>query len=240
MSEDFDTALSQVVGIAASAAQTAGGPAARVLAGRRTKRKRIAAAAASLVIVAGGGTALFQLVPSPGGGAPQLTVASPHVSTSASPGATVTVIPAPPTPTTAATSAAPPPSTATSAPHTTGSAPSTPSSPATSKAPAKPPASTGESGPFPGIWDITTWQQYQDAQTAVEQGSEPWLLDPKSVVTAWAAAQQWSSTPAVQQTGTDTFQLTEPGTDVLYTIAGTCPEPNSAAPIWVITSIDHT
>jgi hypothetical protein len=248
VSEDFDTTLSQVIGIAATAAHTAGGPAARAHAGRRIKRRRIAAAAASLVVVAGGGTALFQLLPSSGGAAPPLTIASPHTSAGAT--VTVTAIPTAPTPSMPSTpatpstatkkSAAPPPSTATSAPGTTASAPKTPSSPATSRTPAKPPASSAESGPFPGIWDITTWQQYQQAQTAVEQGSEPWLLDPKSVVSAWAAAQQWSSTPAVQQTATDTFQLTEPGTNVLYTIRGTCPDPSSAAPIWVITSISHT
>lgn len=252
MSEDFDTTLSQVIGIAATAAHTAGGPAARAHAGRRVRRRRIAAAAASLVIVAGGGTALFQLLPSSGGAAPSLTIASPHAGASAGATVTVTAVPTAPTPSapstpttpttpgTAAKSAAPPPSTATSAPGTTASALKTPSSPATSKTPAKPPTSSAESGPFPGIWDITIWQQYQEAQAAVEQGAEPWLLDPKSVVSAWASAQQWSSTPAVQQTATDTFQLTEPGTNVLYTIRGTCPDPGSAAPIWVITSISHT
>jgi hypothetical protein len=90
--------------------------------------------------------------------------------------------------------------------------------------------------PFPGIWDITSWQAYRTAQASVEQGHQPWLLDPASVVRAWAGS-TWGTAPTVRQIGSDTFQLTEPGGTVVDTIRGTRPVPTGAAPIWVITSI---
>lgn len=126
--------------------------------------------------------------------------------------------------------------TATSA--TTGAAAATPTAPSTSPSTATAaPASTGgaSSPPFPGIWDITTWQQYRTDQAAVEQGHQPWLLDPLSIVQAWAS--DWTPTPTITKTGT--YQLTKPGTDTLYTINLTCPDPHSPAPIWVITAINH-
>ncbi|HWG27592.1 hypothetical protein [Actinospica sp.] len=94
------------------------------------------------------------------------------------------------------------------------------------------------SAAFPGIWDITSWKAYRAAQASVEQGHQPWLLDPELVVSAWA--HRWTPVPAVRQIAPDTFQVTEPGTSVIYTIRGTRPDPNSATPIWVITAISHT
>lgn len=94
------------------------------------------------------------------------------------------------------------------------------------------------STPFPGIWDITSWQAYRTAQASVTQGHQPWLLDPESVVSAWA--HRWTPVPTVHQVAADTFQVTEPGAHTVYTIKGTRPDPDSATPIWVITSITHT
>lgn len=121
--------------------------------------------------------------------------------------------------------------------------PGTPSSPAPGTASAgmssvSTPAAS-PSAAFPGIWDITSWQAYRAAQASVMQGHQPWLLDPESVVRAWAAS-QWTTVPAVRQIAADTFQLTKPGTNVIYTVRGTRPDPNSAAPIWVITAITHS
>jgi hypothetical protein len=132
----------------------------------------------------------------------------------------------------------------------TPSSPSAPGSPSTAAStsnsntqpspppPATPSQSVGENRPFPGIWDITSWQQYTAAQQSVEQGHQPWLLDPASVVQAWAS--QWNPVPAVRQIATDTFQVTKPGTNTVYTIHGTRPVPRGAAAIWVITSITHS
>lgn len=112
------------------------------------------------------------------------------------------------------------------------------SSPARSGPPLSGPLGTASTA-FPGIWDITTWQAYRAAQASVVQGHQPWLLDPESVVRAWAAS-QWSPAPAVHQVTANTFQVTKPGTNVVYTVRGTCPDPTSAAAIWVITAISHS
>jgi hypothetical protein len=108
---------------------------------------------------------------------------------------------------------------------------------AVSAAPTHPGTSTP--APFPGIWDITTWQQYRAAQASVEQGHQPWLLDPASVVQAWAGS--WWTTPSpVHRITPDEFQVTKPGTNVVYTVRGTRPDPSGPAPIWVITAIAHS
>jgi hypothetical protein len=41
-------------------------------------------------------------------------------------------------------------------------------------------------GKFPGIWDITSWQQYWQSQYAWINGHQPWLANPAMVVQAWA------------------------------------------------------
>ena len=94
------------------------------------------------------------------------------------------------------------------------------------------------SSAFPGIWDITSWQQYREAQAAVEQGHQPWLLDPVSVVQAWAA--RWAVNLPVRKLAADTYRVAEPGTHVAYTIRGTRPDPTGPAPIWVITQITRS
>ena len=91
--------------------------------------------------------------------------------------------------------------------------------------------------PFPGIWDITTWEKYRDMQESVRQGHQPWLRNPSMVVQAWAA--QWQPMLPVRQVSANVFQVVEPGTSITYTVHGICPDPDSSAPIWVITSISH-
>jgi hypothetical protein len=58
------------------------------------------------------------------------------------------------------------------------------------------------------------------------------------VVSAWA--HQWTPAPTPRQIATDTFQVTKPGTNTVYTIHGTRPVSTGPAPIWVITSITHS
>lgn len=114
-----------------------------------------------------------------------------------------------------------------------------PAAPTTTAPPSKTlPPSASASAAFPGIWDITSWQQYREAQRSVEQGHQPWLLDPELVVQAWAA--RWALDIPVQKVAADTFQVTKPGTHVVYTIRGTRPDPTGPAPIWVITQITHS
>src|SRR5215831_13420930 len=91
---------------------------------------------------------------------------------------------------------------------------------------------------FPGIWDITSWHRYWAAQAAVEQGHQPWLLSPSSVVTAWAAG--WSGSAHVRQTGPGTFEVTRPGTSQAAIVTGTRPVRTGPARIWVITHVSYT
>jgi hypothetical protein len=64
-------------------------------------------------------------------------------------------------------------------------------------------------GRFPGIWDITSWQQYWKSQYAWDNGHQPWLSNPAMVVEAWSRS-RWHTTPVVRQVGAGTFQVTEP------------------------------
>ena len=87
---------------------------------------------------------------------------------------------------------------------------------------------------FPGIWDITSWPAYWAAQYAWNNGHQPWLADPESVVEAWARS-RWNTVPDIKQTGPGTFQVTDPGTGKVYTVTGT--RPVSTPGPWVITKI---
>ncbi len=91
---------------------------------------------------------------------------------------------------------------------------------------------------FPGVWDITTWRRYWAAQASVEQGHQPWLLSPSSVVSAWAAG--WSSNAGITRTGPDTFKVTKPGTSQVAMVTGTRPVSTGPAQIWVITHVSYT
>jgi hypothetical protein len=90
-------------------------------------------------------------------------------------------------------------------------------------------------GKFPGIWDITSWQQYWQAQYAWNNGHQPWLASPAMVVEAWSRS-QWGTAAVIHQVSTDTFQVTEPGGRV-DTVTGT--RPVAVPGPWVITKITY-
>jgi len=92
---------------------------------------------------------------------------------------------------------------------------------------------------FPGIWDITSWQQFWSAQMAFNEGHQPWLSSPLIVVQAWASG-RWATEPAIRQTAPDTFAVTEPGTKKVVTISGTRPATAGTAQLWVITRISSS
>ena len=239
MSKDFDSTLSNAIDVAAGAAQTAGASAARTRGRTRTMRKRIALCTTALVIIAGGTTAAFAVSTTPGHGAPPIP-AAPSISVRPSHTATGT-------PTVTATTASPTSGTSTG-PATNGSPSGVPSTgtgsntgststdTGTSASPGTSTTSSIPAEPFPGIWDITSWQQYRTFQASVAQGHQPWLTDPASVVAAWAA-DSVSATPPVHQIATNVYQVTKPGTTTVYTIHGIVPDPGSGPAIWVITSI---
>ena len=91
---------------------------------------------------------------------------------------------------------------------------------------------------FPGIWDITSWRQFWQFQTAYENGHQPWLGSPPMVVAAWAHS--FSSRPAIRQTAPDTFQVTDPIRARTTIVSGTRPVTTGPAQLWVITSITYT
>jgi hypothetical protein len=92
---------------------------------------------------------------------------------------------------------------------------------------------------FPGIWDITSWQQFWSAQMAFNEGHQPWLSSPLMVVQAWASG-RWAMEPTIRQTAPNTFAVTEPGTKKVVTISGTRPATVGTAQLWVITRISSS
>lgn len=85
---------------------------------------------------------------------------------------------------------------------------------------------------FPGIWAITSWRRYWAAQSSVEQGHQPWLLSPSSVVAAWGAG--WASHAVARQVGPGTFEVRKPGTSQKAVVTGARPVTTGPARIWVI------
>ena len=90
-------------------------------------------------------------------------------------------------------------------------------------------------GRFPGIWDITSWQQYWEAQYAWGNGHQPWLSNPVMVVEAWARS-RWHTALVVRQVGAGTFQVTEPGGRIDI-VTGT--RPVTVPGPWVITKVTY-
>ncbi len=90
-------------------------------------------------------------------------------------------------------------------------------------------------GPFPGIWGITSWQQYWASQYSWNNGHQPWLGSPAMVVEAWARS-RWGGAPVMHQVDANTFKVTEPSGRV-DTVTGT--QPATTPGPWVITSIAY-
>ena len=88
-------------------------------------------------------------------------------------------------------------------------------------------------GTFPGIWPVTSWQQYWQLQYAWNNGHQPWQANPAMVVQAWTRG-RWTTTPVIRQVDANTFKVTEPGGQV-DTVTGT--RPVSVPGPWVITTI---
>lgn len=67
-------------------------------------------------------------------------------------------------------------------------APSLPPSPTPSPTTSPPPArpTKAEDAHFPAFWDVTTLEKAREVQQAVDQGHQPWRLDPALVATAFA------------------------------------------------------
>jgi hypothetical protein len=88
-------------------------------------------------------------------------------------------------------------------------------------------------GTFPGIWPVSSWPRYWQLQYAWNNGHQPWLASPVTVVQAWARS-RWAGTAVVRQVDANTFKVTEPGGRV-DTVTGT--RPVSVPGPWVITMV---
>jgi hypothetical protein len=91
--------------------------------------------------------------------------------------------------------------------------------------------------PFPGIWDIHTWQQARQLQDAVDNGHQPWRCGPDTLVTLYAQQVLHVAQPVVRRVDPVTFSVTSPGQGLIATVTVTQPIRHGTCGIWVITKV---
>lgn len=96
------------------------------------------------------------------------------------------------------------------------------------------------SPPFPGIWDVRTWQEARELQDAVEQGHQPWRCGPDRLVTLYAEQVLHLAQPVVRRVDARTFTVATPGRGVVATISVTQPFTGRPCGIWVITGVSKS
>ena len=90
--------------------------------------------------------------------------------------------------------------------------------------------------PFPGIWDITTWQQAREVQEAVDNGHQPWRCGPDQLVSLYAQEVLHVVRPVLRRIDPSTFEVTESGRRMIATVKVTQPiKRDGNCDIWVIT-----
>ncbi len=94
--------------------------------------------------------------------------------------------------------------------------------------------------PFPGIWDIRTWQQARELQDAVDNGHQPWRCGPDRLVTLYAQQVLHVAQPVVRQVDPLTFSVTGPGQGLIATVTVTQPIRQGTCGIWVITKVTRS
>jgi hypothetical protein len=100
--------------------------------------------------------------------------------------------------------------------------------------------SPAPSPPFPGIWDIRTWQQAREVQEAVDNGHQPWRCGPQTLVTLYAQQVLHVVQPVIRRVDVSTFTVTTPGHGVIATVKVTQPFPRRTCGIWVITKVTRS
>jgi hypothetical protein len=91
--------------------------------------------------------------------------------------------------------------------------------------------------PFPGIWDIRTWEQARQLQDAVDNGHQPWRCGPDRLVTLYAQQVLHVAQPVVRRVDPVTFSVTSPGQGLIATVTVTQPIRHGTCGIWVITKV---
>lgn len=90
---------------------------------------------------------------------------------------------------------------------------------------------------FAGIWPFTSQQQAQTAQQAVNEGHQPWLLDPRQVASAFASEVLGWVRPVSRQTGPGTVTVTWSGSEDVVRAELAQPVRQGSAGIWMITRV---
>jgi Protein of unknown function (DUF4232) len=96
------------------------------------------------------------------------------------------------------------------------------------------------SPPFPGIWDVRTWEEARKLQDAVENGHQPWRCGPDRLVALYAEQVLQVAEPVIRRVDASTFTVTGPGDGVVATISVTQPFKGKPCGIWVITSVTNS
>jgi hypothetical protein len=100
------------------------------------------------------------------------------------------------------------------------------------------PVTTASTGPFPGIWDVRTWDQAGKVQRAVDDGHQPWRLDPAAVVAGYARGALGISKPAVRGGGETIFAVASPDGEIVGHVKVTQPVRQGPRGIWVVTGFE--
>jgi hypothetical protein len=94
-----------------------------------------------------------------------------------------------------------------------------------------------EPSPFPGIWDVRTWQQAWELQVAVDNGHQPWRCGPDTLVRLYAQQVLHVAQPLVRRIDASRFSVTKPGHGVVATVTVTQPFERKPCGVWVVTKV---
>jgi hypothetical protein len=90
---------------------------------------------------------------------------------------------------------------------------------------------------FPGIWPFSSQQQARDAQRAVADGHQPWLLDPRSVVSSFASSALSVERPSVSRIDPATYRVTGSGMPDVLRVEVAQPVVHGTGGIWMVTRV---
>jgi hypothetical protein len=97
-----------------------------------------------------------------------------------------------------------------------------------------------EPSPFPGIWDVRTWQQASELQVAVDNGHQPWRCGPDTLVRLYAQQVLHVAQPLVHRIDASRFSVTKPGRGVVATVTVTQPFARKPCGVWVVTKVTRS
>ena len=97
----------------------------------------------------------------------------------------------------------------------------------------------GATPPFPGIYEIRTWEQAYAMQDAVDDGHQPWRLSPAGVARSYAEAVllPGPAQASVRRTNPHTVAVRDPNGTLIATVDLAQPVKRGFGGIWVITRV---